>query len=129
MPSSADGATNGTTDGTTDVTVLRDVRPWGGAGGVQGRIAHERVHRDELGIPGVDVTLAVLRESVRTGTTAIRTHVDVDLGIGLLGIEVVREAVATLGGAVTAQVVAFPQDGVDRDPGGRVVVRDGEVLV
>ncbi|GAA4703886.1 cytosine deaminase [Promicromonospora umidemergens] len=95
-------------------------KPWvsyGGGGGVQGRIAHERAHRAELGIPGVDVTLAVLRESVRTGTTAVRTHVDVDLGVGLRGIEVVREAVAALGGAVHAEIVAFPQDGVLRRPG------------
>ncbi|MFD7024810.1 nitroreductase/quinone reductase family protein [Promicromonospora sukumoe] len=63
-------------------------KPWvsyGGEPGTQGRIAHERAHRDELGIPGVDVTLAVLRESVRTGTTAVRSHVDVDLGVGSLG--------------------------------------------
>ena len=95
-------------------------KPWvsyGGEGGVLGRIAHERAHRDELGIPGVDVTLAVLRESVRTGTTALRTHVDVDLGVGLRGIEAVREAVAALGGAVHAEIVAFPQDGVLRRPG------------
>ncbi|MCK9793128.1 amidohydrolase [Isoptericola sp. 4D.3] len=95
-------------------------KPWvsyGGEGGVLGRIAHERAHRDELGIPGVDVTLAVLRESVRTGTTVVRTHVDVDLGVGLRGIEVVREAVAVLGGAVHAEIVAFPQDGVLRRPG------------
>ncbi|MEL7974497.1 amidohydrolase [Isoptericola sp. F-RaC21] len=95
-------------------------KPWvsyGGEGGVAGRIAYERAHRDELGIPGVDVTLAVLRESVRTGTTAVRTHVDVDLGVGLRGIEVVREAVAALGGAVHAEIVAFPQDGVLRRPG------------
>jgi len=95
-------------------------KPWvsyGGEAGVQARIAHERAHRDELGIPGVDVTLAVLRESVRTGTTAVRTHVDVDLGVGLRGIEVVREAVAALGDAVHAEIVAFPQDGVLRRPG------------
>ncbi|WP_166848948.1 amidohydrolase [Isoptericola sp. BMS4] len=95
-------------------------KPWvsyGGEGGTQGRIAHERAHRDELGIPGVEVTLAVLRQSVRTGTTAVRTHVDVDLGLGLRGIEVVREAVAALDGAVHAEIVAFPQDGVLRRPG------------
>jgi cytosine deaminase len=95
-------------------------KPWvsyGGEPGVLGRIAHERAHRDELGIPGVDVTLAVLRESVRTGTTVVRTHVDVDLGVGLRGIETVHEAVARLGGAVTAEIVAFPQDGVLRRPG------------
>lgn len=95
-------------------------RPWvsyGGEATTQGRIAHERAHRDELGIPGVDVTLTVLRELVRHGTTAVRTHVDVDLGLGLRGIEVVREALAALDGAVHAEIVAFPQDGVLRRPG------------
>ena len=95
-------------------------KPWvsyGGEATTQGRIAHERAHRDELGIPGVDVTLAVLRELVRHGTTAVRTHVDVDLGLGLRGIEVVREALAALDGAVHAEIVAFPQDGVLRRPG------------
>ncbi|PFG43676.1 cytosine/adenosine deaminase-related metal-dependent hydrolase [Isoptericola jiangsuensis] len=90
---------------------------YGGEATTQGRIAHERAHRDELGIPGTDVTLTVLRELLRHGTTAVRTHVDVDLGVGLRGIEVVREALAALGGAVHAQVVAFPQDGVLRRPG------------
>lgn len=95
-------------------------KPWvsyGGEATTQGRIAHERAHRDELGIPGTDVTLRVLRELLRHGTTAIRTHVDVDLGIGTRGITVVREALADLGGAVTAEIVAFPQDGVLRRPG------------
>lgn len=95
-------------------------QPWvsyGGESTTQGRIAHERAHRDELGIPGRAVTTAVLREFLRHGTTAIRTHVDVDLGLGLRGIDVVRESLAELGGAIEATVVAFPQDGVLRRPG------------
>ncbi|MBE7699940.1 amidohydrolase family protein [Oerskovia sp. Sa1BUA8] len=95
-------------------------KPWvsyGGEATTQGRIAHEREHRDELGIPGVDVTVAVLREFLRHGTTAIRTHVDVDLGLGLRGIDVVRESLFVLGGAIDAEIVAFPQDGVLRRPG------------
>ena len=95
-------------------------KPWvsyGGEGTTQGRITHEREHRDELGIPGVDVTVAVLREFLRHGTTAVRTHVDVDLGLGLRGIDVVRESLFVLGGAVDAEIVAFPQDGVLRRPG------------
>ena len=95
-------------------------RPWVSYAGeptVQGRIAHERAHRDELGIPGVDVTTAVLREFLRHGTTAVRTHVDVDLGLGLRGIDVVRESAASLGDAVELQIVAFPQDGVVRRSG------------
>ena len=94
--------------------------PWqsyGGEGGTDGRIRHERARRDELGIPSLDITRRVLAEFVRFGTTALRTHVDVDLGLGLRGIEIVREAVAEYDGAITAEIVAFPQDGVLRRPG------------
>lgn len=94
-------------------------RPWqsyAGEPGVQGRIAHERERRDELGIPSVATSRAVLAEMVRHGTTAVRTHVDVDLGLGLRGLEVVREAAASYDG-LRLEVVAFPQDGVLRRPG------------
>ncbi|GEK80349.1 cytosine deaminase [Agrococcus baldri] len=94
--------------------------PWqryGGEPGTEGRIRHERARRDELGIPSVERTAAVLDAHVRHGTTALRTHVDVDLGVGLRGIEAVREAVAAYEGAVEATIVAFPQDGVLRRPG------------
>ncbi|KAA6431419.1 amidohydrolase family protein [Agrococcus sediminis] len=92
-------------------------QPYGGEGGTDGRIRHERARRDELGIPSVERTAAVLDAHVRHGTTALRTHVDVDTGIGLRGIEAVREAVAAYEGAVEATIVAFPQDGVLRRPG------------
>lgn len=94
--------------------------PWqsyGGEGGTDGRIRHERARRDELGIPSVERTAAVLDAHVRHGSTAIRTHVDVDLGVAQRGIEAVREAVAAYEGAVEATIVAFPQDGVLRRPG------------
>ena len=92
-------------------------QPYGGEGGTDGRIRHERAHRDELGIPSVERTAAVLDAHVRHGTTALRTHVDVDLGVRMRGIEAVREAVAAYDGAVEATIVAFPQDGVLRRPG------------
>ncbi|TCO26510.1 cytosine deaminase [Kribbella steppae] len=95
-------------------------QPWVSYGGeptTQGRIAHERAERDRYGIPSTAGTIAVLREFLRHGTTATRTHVDVDLGVGLRGIENVREAAATLDDAVQVEIVAFPQDGVLRRPG------------
>lgn len=95
-------------------------RPWvsyAGEATTQGRISHERAEREALGIPALDSTVAVLREFLRHGTTATRTHVDVDLGVGLRGIETVRAAAAALDGAIELQVVAFPQDGVIRRPG------------
>ncbi len=94
--------------------------PWQsycGEGGTDGRIRHERARRDELGIPGVDITTRVLAEMARHGTTLLRSHVDVDLGLAQRGIEVVREAVASFGGAIQLEVVAFPQDGVLRRGG------------
>ncbi|MFF9352511.1 amidohydrolase [Streptomyces sp. NPDC014734] len=95
-------------------------KPWvsyAGEGTTRGRIAHERAVRDSLGIPDAESTTAVLREFLRHGTTAVRTHVDVDLGVGLRGIEAVREAVDALDGAIEVEIVAFPQDGVVRRPG------------
>ena len=92
-------------------------QPYGGEATTQGRIAHERAERDRLGIPSVDTTVAVLREFLRHGTTVARSHVDVDLGLGLRGIEIVREAERMLDGAVQLDIVAFPQDGVMRRPG------------
>lgn len=102
-------------------------RPWepfGGEATTRGRIAHERAHRDRLGIPSAEVTARVLREFVRHGTTTVRSHVDVDLGVGLRGLEAVAEAVAALGGAVEVEVVAFPQDGVLRRPGVAALLRE-----
>ncbi|MDQ4501548.1 amidohydrolase family protein [Sinomonas sp. ASV322] len=91
--------------------------PYGGVATTQGRIEHERSERDRLGIPGVPSTTAVLREFLRHGTTATRSHIDVDLGLGLRGIDVVRESAEALGGAIDVEIVAFPQDGVMRRPG------------
>lgn len=94
--------------------------PWqsyGGEGGTDGRIRHERAQRDALGIPSIERSAVVLRELVRHGTTAIRSHVDVDLGVGLRGIEAVEQAAARYEGALDVQIVAFPQDGILRRPG------------
>ena len=94
--------------------------PWvsyGGEATTEGRIRHERAHRDELGIPSVATTTTLLTKMLGLGTTAFRSHVDVDLGVGLDGIRHVREAVAGIGAPVGLEVVAFPQDGVLRRPG------------
>lgn len=95
-------------------------QPWvsyGGEATTQGRIAHERAERDRLGIPSLASTTAVLREYLRHGTTAARSHVDVDLGVELRGIDTLRQAAADLGDAIELAIVAFPQDGVLRRPG------------
>lgn len=84
---------------------------------VEGWIANERAERGNYDIPNTASATAVLREFLRHGTTATRTHIDVDLGIGLKGLESVQAAVAELDGAIHVETVAFPQDGVLRRPG------------
>ncbi len=84
---------------------------------VEGWIANERAERGKHGIPNAPAGAAVLREFLRWGTTATRTHVDVDLGVGLRGLEAVLAAKAELGDAIHVETVAFPQDGVLRRPG------------
>lgn len=94
--------------------------PWqsyGGEGSTEGRIRHERAERDRLGIPSLERSAYVLRELVRHGTTAIRTHADVDAELGLRGIDAVDEAAAAYQGALDVRIVAFPQDGILRRPG------------
>src|SRR5690606_37859674 len=95
-------------------------QPWvsyGGEATTVGRIAHERAEREKLGIPSAEGAGLILREFLRHGTTAARSHVDVDLGVGLDGLHAVQEAAAQLDGAVDLELVAFPQDGVLRRPG------------
>lgn len=95
-------------------------QPWvsyGGEATTEGRIAHERAERDKYGIPSTEGATRILREFLRHGTTATRSHVDVDLGTGLRGLHTVQEAAASLGGAIDVELVAFPQDGVLRRPG------------
>ena len=63
------------------------------------------------------ITKRVLAEFVRHGTTTIRTHVDVDPDVDVRAIDAVREAAASYDGALTVEIIAFPQDGVLRRPG------------
>jgi cytosine deaminase len=94
--------------------------PWqsyGGEGGTEGRIRYERERRGAFGYPSADITKNVLAEFVRHGTTTIRTHVDVDPDVGVRAIDAVREAAASYDGALTVELIAFPQDGVLRRPG------------
>ncbi|TXI07497.1 MAG: cytosine deaminase, partial [Rhizobium sp.] len=84
---------------------------------VEGWIANERALRGKYDIPNASSTAAVLREFLRHGTTATRTHIDIDLDIGLRGLECVKAALKDVGDAIEVKTVAFPQDGVLRRPG------------
>lgn len=55
--------------------------------------------------------------SIAQGTTAIRSHVDVDTECGLSGIEGVMRTRAALADQIDIQIVAFPQSGLLNRPG------------
>jgi cytosine deaminase len=59
----------------------------------------------------------VIRAAVMAGTTAIRSHVDVDTIGGLKGLRGVAAARDDHADLCTVQLVAFPQEGIWRDPG------------
>jgi cytosine/creatinine deaminase len=81
------------------------------------RIANERRRRGELGLPNVGYITALLERMVTAGTSYVRSHTDIDPGVGLGGIEAVRAATERLGGRITVEQVAFPQRGLLTSPG------------
>jgi cytosine/creatinine deaminase len=64
----------------------------------------------------------VIRAAVLAGTTAIRSHVDVDTIGGLKGLHGVVAARDDHADVCTVQLVAFPQEGILRDPGTDVLM-------
>jgi cytosine deaminase len=60
---------------------------------------------------------AVIEESVRLGTTRLRSHVDVDTIGGLTPLEGVMAAAAGCTDIAEVRTIAFPQEGLLRDPG------------
>ncbi|WP_245797788.1 amidohydrolase [Mangrovactinospora gilvigrisea] len=81
------------------------------------RVTHEEENRHRYGVPSVDNSTALLREMAASGTTRIRTHTDVDPGVGLRGVENVAQAARNLDGRIAVEQVAFPQRGMLRKPG------------
>jgi cytosine/creatinine deaminase len=59
----------------------------------------------------------VIRQAVMSGTTFIRSHVDVDTIGGLVPLRGVLQAAHEHSDLCDVQVVAFPQEGLLRDPG------------
>jgi cytosine deaminase len=59
----------------------------------------------------------VIRQAVVSGTTRIRTHVDVDTVGGLTPLRGVIQAARDHADLCDIQIVVFPQEGVVRDPG------------
>jgi len=66
--------------------------------------------------------------AARNGNTHIRAFADVDSKAKLIGVKALIKAREEFKGIVDVQVVAFPQDGVDREPGAEELVREAMKL-
>lgn len=64
-----------------------------------------------------------LREGVRHGVLAVRAFADTDTAAGLEAVRALLRLREEFTGVVDVQVVAFPQDGVVKDPGAAALVR------
>jgi cytosine deaminase len=80
-----------------------------------GRIGNDLARRAELGVPSVERISALLAAMASFGTTHVRSHTDIDPGVGLRGVEAVRQAAES--SPLSVVQVAFPQHGVLTNPG------------
>lgn len=83
----------------------------------ESRIETEKPLRRSLPLPVEARAANLVRQAVSHGTTALRTHVDIDPDIGLENLQAILRLREVLSGIVDIQVVAFPQSGVMRAPG------------
>jgi cytosine deaminase len=76
--------------------------------------AVKRHYRVETLLPSIRQTLD---DGLRHGALHVQAFADVDTAAGLVGVQAVLAAREEFAGRVDVRVVAFPQDGVLRDPG------------
>ncbi|MCB4796985.1 amidohydrolase family protein [Pseudomonas sp. NP21570] len=60
---------------------------------------------------------SVLEKAIVQGTTHMRTHVEIDPGIGLTGLAAVRRLQVDYAWAVSLEICVFPQEGMLNNPG------------
>ena len=65
-----------------------------------------------------------LEKSIVNGTTRIRTHVEVDPGIGLRGFHAIKRLADAYRWAVDIEICVFPQEGLTNWPGTEELLRD-----
>jgi cytosine deaminase len=87
-----------------------------------------RVKNDYSAEWALDNIRIALEMAVRYGNTHIRAFADVDSKARLEGVRALLEAKKEFAGRVELQVVAFPQDGVVREPGAADLVREAMEL-
>lgn len=79
----------------------------------QTRIAKSSFTEDDVYARGAQV----LEKAIMQGTTHMRTHVEIDPGIGLTGFRAVQRLKEAYAWAVTLEICVFPQEGLLNSPG------------
>lgn len=92
-------------------------RPHQAGPSLRDKIDTERRLRQEWNIDPHRQSMRQALLSLGHGSTAIRSHVDVDTETGLAGIEGVARTRSELAGLVDIEIVAFPQSGLMTRPG------------
>jgi cytosine deaminase len=87
--------------------------------------AVKRHYRVETLLPAIRSALA---EGQRHGVLHVQAFADVDTAAGLIGVQAVLTARDEFRGRVDVSVVAFPQDGVLRDPGTAALVEEAMAM-
>lgn len=67
----------------------------------------------------------VLDKAIMQGTTYMRTHVELDPQIGLIGFDAIRRLQADYAWAITLEICVFPQEGLLNNPGTEALLRHG----
>ena len=86
-------------------------------GTVRQRIAAEKKIRAQVAVPLAERAAALIDLLTQQGTTALRSHVDIDPQIGLSHLETLLSLREKMRDRVSIQLVAFPQSGVAAAPG------------
>jgi cytosine deaminase len=62
-------------------------------------------------------SMQVIQQALAHGVTHMRCHVEIDPVVGLIGLEVMLELKELYRDQITLQIVAFPQEGITKQPG------------
>ena len=81
------------------------------------RIAREKELRRELRYSVEERARRLIEQVVAFGTTALRSHVDVDSDVRLSGLHALLKVRESARDLIDIQIVAFPQSGIVADPG------------
>jgi cytosine/adenosine deaminase-related metal-dependent hydrolase len=92
-------------------------RPHQAGPGLMDKIETERRLKHEWAIDPARQSARQLVQSLRMGTTHIRTHIDIDDAVGLAGLHGVLATRQDYAAVMDMQIVAFPQSGLLIRPG------------